>query len=452
MNKEQLYRTESGSFFALATMASDAERPQKKRKLARKKSNRIHCLPDESLLEILCRLPCSKSAIQCKSVCKRWASLISCPFFIGLFTADKKRKQLQLFCTLLRAYPSRGKKDTWSGLTMYLRDPVFKLKKLSFSSLPTFKDGNATAFTMHASCNDLFVYCKDELGKQYYYICNVRTEQWLLLPSFPFYYRTFVVAFICDPYYMYDHEQKDGAISSNNVVLNPAYRYSIVVLPYECHKRSMMRAHLFSNYKNGTSEWREIVLSLPQPCRLVGKNSGFVFDGKLHFVCFEGIICFDPYDVDGNKSGVFKCHIIAWPYVMSLGGQRIGECRGRLLLCFYADTTLLVWCLKDYEMSEWSLEHSIAMQDWIIRNECVSSYVKRDSRLGLLCGQLLAIHPTNPDVVYLLFPRWIVLCKLSARTVEIASRIDAVGAGLIPSFFPFQSMLPSWPTPLPTLN
>lgn len=57
----------------------------KKRKRVRKRSKHIHFLPDDLLLEILCQLRCCKSAIQCKSVCKRWAVLVPGPFFIASF-------------------------------------------------------------------------------------------------------------------------------------------------------------------------------------------------------------------------------------------------------------------------------------------------------------------------------------------------------------------------------
>lgn len=206
-------------------MVGDVTSPQ--RKLGQKESIHIHCLPDELLLEILCRLPCSKFVIQCKSVCKRWASLISSPLFLGWFITDKGKHQV--CSTLVRVHRSRESKDTWKGMMMYLKDLVFNIDNLSSSSLLSFKDGDATALTVHASCKDLLLYCRDELGKQDYYICNVQTQQWLPLPSLPFYHRSIYVAFTCDPYYSYS-ERKDN-ISRDNIILNPAYRYGVVIVP-----------------------------------------------------------------------------------------------------------------------------------------------------------------------------------------------------------------------------
>jgi len=105
----------------------------------------------------------------------------------------------------------------------------------------------------------------------------------------------------------------------------------------------------------------------------VNATTGFVFDGKLHFICCEGIIGFDLYDDDGNNTGIFKCHLIDWPH----GTQHVRESQGRLYLLLFAyDRRLLIWCLKDYKTSEWSLEHNIAMQEWIIQNNCISIYIE----------------------------------------------------------------------------
>lgn len=355
-----------------------------------------------------------------------------------------------MFSTLVRVHRSRESKDTWKGMTIYLKDPVFNIDNLSSASLPSFKDGNATALTVHASCKDLLLYCRDELGKQDYYICNVQTQQWLPLPALPFYHRSIYVAFTCDPYYLYG-ERKDN-ISRDNIILNPAYRYSVVIVPYQGRYRTMMNAHLFSSNRNG-NEWREIVLSLPKPCQLVTLTTGFVYDGKLHFVCYEGIIGFDPYDDDGNNTGIFNCQIINWPRPILLGGHCIGECQGRLYLLFFSDDErLLIWCLKDCKTSEWSLERNIAREEWIVQNHYISRYMEKNSRLGPSLGTLVAIHPTNPNIVYMLFPRWIVLCKLSAKTLQIVSPVAARDAGLSRHCLPFQSMLPIWPTPLPHLT
>lgn len=68
----------------------------------------------------------------------------------------------------------------------------------------------------------------------------------------------------------------------------------------------------------------------------INAATGFVFDGKLDFICCEGIIGFDPYDDDGNNGGIFKCNVIDWPQGTELGGQYIGECQGRLYLLLFA--------------------------------------------------------------------------------------------------------------------
>ena len=209
------------------------------------------------------------------------------------------------------------------GAGAIFEGPILNLDSLSFSSLPSIKDGNATAFIVHALCNDLLFYCSFEFGEQNFYICNLQTEQWLSLPTLPFYCKRFSIVLTYDPYYSFGKEKDYGG---SNFIFNPVYRYSIVGVPYKARRQTMMNAYLFSRNNHGGSQWRENIVASKR-CLLMGVNAatGFVFDGKLHFICCEGIIGFDPYDDDGNNSGIFKGHVIDWPQGTKLGEQYIGE-------------------------------------------------------------------------------------------------------------------------------
>ncbi|CAI0546602.1 unnamed protein product [Linum tenue] len=45
---------------------------------------------DDLLVEILIRLPDPRSAFRCKSICKRWNSLISAPYFSRRFLSHHR--------------------------------------------------------------------------------------------------------------------------------------------------------------------------------------------------------------------------------------------------------------------------------------------------------------------------------------------------------------------------
>lgn len=163
-----------------------------------------------------------------------------------------------MFCSVVRVYPSRINRDAWRGLVLYLRDPVLNLNSLSFSSLPSIKDGNATAFIVHALCNDLLFYCSFEFGEQNFYICNVQTEQWLSLPTLPFCCERFSIALTYDPYYSFVKEKDYGG---SNVIFNSVYRYSMVGVPYKARRQTMMNACLFSRNNHGGSQWRDNIVA-----------------------------------------------------------------------------------------------------------------------------------------------------------------------------------------------
>lgn len=446
---------------------------------APEEGNHIHYLPDELVVEILCRLPCSKSAIQCKCVCKRWTALISHLYFIRRFIAckvedrvpcienaasnsksrirvdgshyesntsrfDRTNKEMEMaeqpFAIVARLQNCH-KYNTWEGLMMHLRDPVVNLHDISVSSLPYSVDGNATPLTVVGACNDLLLYRRDELDKYDYYMCNVQTRQWLMLPSPLFYHGKYALTgFTCDPYYSYE-----GGNPRCNVILNAAYRYSIVVVPYTNNYASEFSAHLFMS---DTGQWTEIVLSLPGLHFLVPDYCGFVFAGNVHLCCAKGMFCFDPYQGATSADGVIQCHLIWWPPRFPGGYACTGVCQGRLRLYkVTCNGRISIWVLKDYKTSEWSLQHSIVTQEWVPRDNCLSSYRDKHGRLGCVLGE----HPTDPNIIYLLGPRGILLCNASTRTLEVVSCLSTSFMRSYTSFKKFPLMFPIWPTPIPTL-
>ncbi|GMY25448.1 F-box protein At3g26010-like [Fagus crenata] len=157
----------------------------------------INKLPDAMLFEILSRLPC-RLVLQCKSISKRWCSLISDPSFIRGF-CHRHRNYSDPF-TLLLQYrkhilfvPSENISHCCGGGFDFLNFlPCIERARKKFS------------YRIEAAFNDLLLVCREVPPMHpvpyftVYYICNPLTKQWLMLPSRRT--RIVMVGFICEPY------------------------------------------------------------------------------------------------------------------------------------------------------------------------------------------------------------------------------------------------------------
>ncbi|GMY38703.1 F-box protein At3g26010-like [Fagus crenata] len=171
----------------------------------------INKLPDAMLFEILSRLPC-RLALQCKSISKRWYSLISDPSFICGF-CHRHRKYSDPFTLLLQCWknvvfvPSKN-----SDLYLHCCGDEFDfLNFLPFMERPR----KIFPFRIKAAFNDLLLVSREVLLICFteYYICNPLTKQWLMLPSRRT--RFSMAGFICEP-----DSDKELAIAN--------YRYKVV--------------------------------------------------------------------------------------------------------------------------------------------------------------------------------------------------------------------------------
>ncbi|XP_074314708.1 uncharacterized protein LOC141649940 [Silene latifolia] len=309
-------------------------------------------LQDELLVEILCRLPDYKNDVTCKAFCKRWASLISRPFFIRQFVDDKVSKNCRApyingyseyddeermkmtndrtfgLVVLKLDTPRRySLENTGKGLIIRFKDPVHKPRNVSVSSLPKL------LYSLpHASCND------------------------------------------------------------------------------------------FCSY--------------------------FIIDRKYYFRCDKYIIGFDPF-VDGND--VIKCDSLPLPLSDMMDQISIfGVFHKRLYMCVgdESEGTYRVWALEDFKKGFWSLQHSITVQDWTPRNRRLVRLIFRESHTG----KPISFHPTNPDIIYTISRRWIILCNLRTREIEIVSELPEGYQDVFPAVDSYEFTLPVWPSPLPILG
>ena len=205
------------------------------------------------LFEILSRLPC-RLALQCKSISKRWYSLISDPSFIRGF-CHRHRNYSDPF-TLLLQYHRNILVVPSENSDLYLHCCGGGFDFLNF--LPCIERGRENfPYRIKAAFNDLLLVCRNVPPMHSlpcfteYYICNPLTKQWLMLPSRRT--RIVMVGFICEPY-----SQQELAIAN--------YRYKVVrwIFPSFESNTSELEMEIFSS---GTGEWSNFVVSLPRGWR-----------------------------------------------------------------------------------------------------------------------------------------------------------------------------------------
>ncbi|XP_074274680.1 uncharacterized protein LOC141598801 [Silene latifolia] len=413
--------------------------------------NHIHCLSDELVMEILRRLPNCKSVLKCRSVCKRWATLSSIPWFIAQFidlrfggrVPDISDNKHQTFAIVMWYKPDNWRK-LWQGSESFFRPSMFNTQDSSFSPFQCLGVDNTSA-TLVASWNDLLLYSRHEKDKKYdFYIGNAQTKQWAQLPSPPYYYgRVLCFGLICDPFYSCERE----------IVVNVAYRYSVVVIRQTSRPLTKFTAHVLSSTNRGGIQWKDRVLSLPQTCSFTGSSCSFCFDEKLYFPCREGIFGFNQDSIEFDEE--IQCHLVKWP-VMSFGLDRVSVSKENLTVSQLGDNaTLRIWVLKDYKTSNWMLQHRIEIRDWVSpRKSWITKKLEKFSQLWNV--YVLGFHPSKSEVIYMLVPGYILLCNLTTKTIELACRIPVAVAQRCKHYlsqtYDFPVMLQSWPTPLPRLS
>ncbi len=327
----------------------------------------INELPEALLLEILYRLPC-QWALQCKSVSKRWYSLISDPYFIRSFIHHRHCHKFGEFS------------EPFTLLLMHKDNIIHLPSDNSELSLDCGRDGfdflnflpciKRARKSIEAAFNDLLLVCSEVpptrniSGFCEYYICNPFTKEWLMLPSPPYMSmgRTAVmVGFICEKYYCYDKDLQE-------CITNVNYRYKVV-----CWIRSPsepitseLKMEIFSSE---TGEWSSLVVSSrwgfePLP-------HGVACNGMLHWVNADtrhnkGLVVFDPFNENS------ELRYIDLPFEFTKHSFSIGEFQGRLRIFQFLFTLsrealfFSVWELEDYgNNGTWCMKHKVYLNQMI---------------------------------------------------------------------------------------
>ncbi|ONI06587.1 hypothetical protein PRUPE_5G068800 [Prunus persica] len=299
-------------------------------------------LPEVLLVEIICRLSCSKFVFQCKCVSKRWCELISSSHFVGQYVRCQRDLKTPILGTVVVDNGTFFPVENEDGL-MSLQLPVIS------EAAPEQK-----LFVVGA-CNDLVLCCPSELDQRDYYICNPYTKKWVALPPPPRIHNWVSVGFICDPYYNYN----SSSTFDDEVSINAEYRWRVVRLRQEFY---------VDIFFSETGEWREsanVVCGLRNYFDII--TAGVACNGKLYFSGSDHassyILELDPFqgisnistnngDGDGDHIIVDKCRFSLAPLDMlaevrgyAISKYRVlGACRGHLRVSdFLVGDHLSVW-------------------------------------------------------------------------------------------------------------
>ena len=436
----------------------------------------INKLSDLLLFEILYRLPC-RWALQCKSISKRWFSLISHPYFIRRYIhhrhSDSQQQQQQPF-TLLLQYAHNSEKTILvlpSHNSEFFTDSTnVGLDFLNFLPLKARKN-DPFCVEVEASFNDLLL-VRHEVSRFSepikfceYFICNPFTKQWLTLPP-----RTtsfVMVGFVCKPYCL-DKEQ--------GCVTNVHYRYKVVRIHSSSETNTtQLRVEIFSSE---TGEWRDSLVSSPRglsPFKVESLHAGVVAcNGMLHWVntdeenkFIKGFVVFDPFN-DAER-----CHYLDPPIDISPKhfAVSIGEFQGRLRIFqggherndAYNSYYFSVWELEDYsDAGTWCMKYKVHFKDMVSEHSEIVQIFKIMGEYELPPPVLfLAFDPIDDETVFLQFRHHVVLCNMRTGVLKMAGELlrdrgkilSEVSGFLwsVPTKYAFLLGQPSWPTPVPPL-
>ncbi|XP_004305807.1 PREDICTED: F-box protein At5g49610-like [Fragaria vesca subsp. vesca] len=260
----------------------------------------INDLPDHLLVEVLCRLPIKKFCLQCTSVCRRWCSLISDPYFAGRFLCLQRDKRTPIICTLIN-----------HNAEEFLTKDVFQ----KFRSFLSLKEDPFVLGTW----NDLVLCCASKDDQHDYYICNPYTMQLVTLPRIPACHEFVPMGFICEPYYKYEEEDV---------------------------------------FSSETGEWTVSVVSSPRDLSsyVFDWNNSFANNGMIYWMTQDGnLIGLGPF-VNNNSSSSsygdhFQCRLIEFDSIVreNFSFDFLGVYQRYLRMCDYDfdNCRLFVWELTE---------------------------------------------------------------------------------------------------------
>ncbi|XP_050285326.1 putative F-box protein At3g23950 isoform X2 [Quercus robur] len=408
----------------------------------------IDDLPIDLVLEILHLLDL-KSATRCKSVSKEWCSVITDPFFARCFVNYNNSRPIVdhwPFTLLLQCTNWRTKNGHL--LLPLEEEPYFK--SLPYIP-PMYQEQRHNEFNIQASCHDLFLCSESAVVSDhntpfFYYVINPITRQWTALPPLPHQYTASVVrrrpliGFICNScdILLHHHHHHQQLQLSFRVMLIPEFE----------GMSTEFKVYIFSS---DTSKWSESLVSCPEGFELASFAFPAVPYNGLLFWCSEdgSLFGFDPYN-----SGCYR--FIQKPLELdtSFDNGRLGVSHGALRISqisgfpydYFSDPVLRIWEFKDKgeEGGKWCLEHQLYVNQMVSeKSPWLTKYVVKKYPFVMV----LAFHPNDRDIMYLMIHFKVVSCNLRRKTLEVVRDLPD------PHIFSngknvFNFVLPCWPTPI----
>ncbi|KAK9663915.1 hypothetical protein RND81_14G006100, partial [Saponaria officinalis] len=298
---------------------------------------------------------------------------------------------------------------------------------LSLDYLPGFHMKHALAHIV-SSCNGLLLCYNNRslLRDDALFICNPLTKQWASIPPIPFPSLDQIkrLGFVCDPHYSVDDH--------GGVVLNPRCRFRIVRLfGASDDSDPQFDADVFSSETGTwTKRWISRTKSYKDGC-----NYSIIpvmnYDNKIQIQVGASIVIYDPFS--DQVCGDIDPPAEATANYTSLEG--FSWCQGSLWVCQLRNecSTLYVWRLIDNEQ-RWNLERKVVFTNY-------SGLI--GLRFMYWSGRVLAMHPDNPNMVFLCDNRGKVLSwDLQRSTSEVVGHTSDCYYSWSKTFF-FE--LPLWP-------
>ncbi|XP_056694024.1 F-box protein At1g49990-like [Spinacia oleracea] len=395
----------------------------------------IDNLPDSLLIEILKRLPC-QFVLRSKTVCKRWLSLVSDPFFIRCFVHHHQHdvNHSPPFTLVHQFYywHHHVTETACRKIHAVSEHPILQTREFFLDFLPCFQHPDPWPIRIVASHGDLVV-CHD--NKLYshqskYYVCNLLTKQWRALPPIPG-----------------RHVEDDMAIG---LVLY-GDEYDLPMVSYKVVrilKLGSRSSHLISEiFSSDTGEWTESSLPCPPSIRRFWqfRTSAVTVNNALHWIINgnngETVIVLDPFTgING------ECRLIDPPLELKFEMAHVclGTCREKLRMStikgVHPNRMLKVWELQDYENGKWLLQNRICLKEMVF----VTDY--QFDMLEFSTNLVLSFHPKDGDVVYLRCHNHIMKCNMRKGTLEVVTKCLGDPTFVIRTLTVFPLVHPCWPS------
>ncbi|PON96520.1 F-box domain containing protein [Trema orientale] len=419
-------------------------------------------LSEDLLLEIFLRLPNRRSLIRCRTVCKRWFSLLSPPHFILRLNQFRYH----------RNQPWSLPFEITTTSTTTTRSVLFSVKASNNSKTTTSTTISTSSYlnflpcspdhhvVIRASFQDLLLV---SVSEDDYYICNPFTKQWLALGP------------------MEEQRLPQDRSSGFALVFEPnrmlgSTRFRVVLIRRCLFRKTHQRTYDFiaSVYCSESGNWLDLYTSVPHALqtqyyeRVDHRDHGarathdvVTSNGVLYwlggFRRFKGIIACDPFCHKEASMKTFKMkgHFINLPVGFSQkrrrpnskGKVQLGVVRGQLRLleliklnqaCF----GLKVWELVDYgddiapsTKTPWLLVHDVKLK-------------------GVQNAFVLAFHPNNDNAIFVVRDRKVYLYVIGDGKYEEIGEFpfdefdENVKRRAARYVNVFTNMQPSWPTPI----